>query len=203
MSRKNQFKTFQISSNTNAESKLAYIDIIVEYSLKHGINFEARTITIADEINSELFSKVDAAITLMESGSLATITLKIFSHGGDTCAAMAIAARMRKSKCSFITEGYGQIMSAATLLLASGDKRKIDRNAQFMWHEGSSDLESLKVSEIVNMADQLKKEELTWANEMGKLTKKPAKFWKECGVGVDRYFTAEELVKYGVVDEIF
>jgi hypothetical protein len=73
----------------------------------------------------------------MESEDKSTVTIKINSPGGSTYDAMAIIGRIRSAKCYIVTEGYGQIMSAASLILASGRKRRINKYAFLMWHEAS------------------------------------------------------------------
>ena len=65
------------------------------------------------------------------------ITIRLHSEGGSVYEALAIVGRIEKCKCQIITEGYGAIMSAATLILASGDKRRISRLAWFMVHESN------------------------------------------------------------------
>ena len=110
---------------------------------------------------------------------------------------------MRKSKCQIITEGYGKVMSAATLILAAGKKRRISELCWFMHHEMSADPGSLRASELDAYNAQVQKEMMQLASWMSKFTKKSRKFWLTQGTHIDVYFDAKQLVKFGVADEIF
>lgn len=190
------------SSKTTVDNKLTFAQMNVNWAFEYGVNFTQRTITWSQDIAFPMFDIIDAALTIMEAESKATITLKLHSPGGDTYEAIAVIGRLRKSKCNIVIEGYGHIMSAATLILASGNKRKLDKLAQFMWHSASYGVEG-RHSEIKATVQQVEMEEKMWAKAMAELTNKPEKFWLEKGVHLDYYLNAETLLKYGVIDEIF
>ena len=194
------------SSETSAqkslsESKLSLLSLRLEYLFDFGVNFTDRIITLTEEIEYPMFDILDAALSLMESDSKKSITIRIKSVGGSVCDALAIVGRIKTCKCQIITEGYGEIMSAATLLLACGDKRKISKYSIFMHHEASYELEG-KHSNIKNEVAEMEKEEKQWAKWMAGFTKESEKFWATKGVATNAYFTPEELLKMGVVDEI-
>src|SRR4051812_7142651 len=92
-----------------------------------GINLRARSITITEEIDYKWFIEVDAAMSEFEAQSSKPVTIKISSQGGNVYDALAIVGRLKRSKCMIVTEGYGSIMSAATLIFASGNTRKISK----------------------------------------------------------------------------
>jgi ATP-dependent Clp endopeptidase proteolytic subunit ClpP len=190
------------NSKTTIDNKLAFAQMNINWAFEYGVNFTQRTITWSQGITFPMFDIIDAALTIMEAESGKGITLRLNSPGGDTYEAMAVIGRLRRSKCNITIEGYGHIMSAATLILASGFKRKIDKNAQFMWHSAFYGVEG-KHTEIKAVVKQVEKEEKIWAEEMAKLTNKTTKFWLEKGIHIDYYIDAETLLKYGVVDEIF
>lgn len=170
---------------------------LVEYntSLKH------RMMHITGEINSELYHKFSIGLTELEAISKDPITLRINSFGGSPDDALAIVGLMRSSECEIYTEGYGIVASAATLILAAGDKRTCSDLCVFMWHEGSYELEG-RHKELKVLIKQREKEEKLWARLMGTFSKKPDTFWLREGVGEDRFVTPEELLEYGVIDEI-
>ena len=115
--------------------------------------------------------------------------------------AIAIVGRMKASPCVIVTEGYGMVMSAATMLLAAGTLRKVSKYCWFMHHESAYQVGG-RHSEIKAYVAQAEKEELVWAQWMAELTKKKAAFWQQTGTHIDAYFTAEQLVKLGVADEL-
>jgi ATP-dependent protease ClpP protease subunit len=174
-------------------------------TLEHGIITKQRVIQVVDELDYVNFSRLDLGLSIMEAESKAKITIRILSQGGITYAATAMAARITDSKAYIVTEGYGQIASAATLLLASGNHRRMSRLATFMWHEATITTDDGKHSDTRASLKQLEVEELLWAEEMSRLSKgktTPA-FWSKLGVGIDAYLTPTQLLQYGVIDEIF
>lgn len=190
------------SNRINVDSKLTQIALLLEYAFEHKVDFKNRIIKLSKDIDAEEFDRVDTALTEMESQSRAGVTIKINSSGGEVYHALAIIGRLKKSKCKITTEGYGHVMSAATMILAAGDSRHISKYAFFMHHEASYEVDG-RHSFVKNEVKQKDKEEELWSKWMEELTKTPMKFWLKQGIGKDAYFSAEELLKLGVVDEVF
>lgn len=187
---------------SNVDTKLTQAALLLEYSFGFKVDFKNRIIVICGEIDSNVFEIVEAAMTEMESQSRKAITFKINSPGGEVYQALAIVGRMRNSKCKIITEGYGHMMSAATMILAAGHQRSASKYSFFMHHESSYSVDG-KHSEIKNEVANAEQEEARWSEWMEEFTKKPKKFWKNSGVGTNAYFAADELVELGVIDEVF
>ena len=176
--------------------------MLLSYMVEYGVDFSRRIVNLTGEVDEVMFDILDFALTEMESSSKKSITIKINSPGGDTYQAMAIIGRIKECTCHIVTKGYGQVMSAATLILACGKKRKMSTDGFFMWHEAQYDLSG---KHSANKADvkQVEREEKFWAARMADYSNKDAKFWLEHGIGIDAYFTANQLLKLGVVDELF
>lgn len=192
------------SSKKPADASLSLKALQMEYYLSYGINLRDRILTLTGPIEAPMFDLVDAAMSEFEDDSRKAVTIRIHSEGGSVYEALAIIGRLRASKVTKITtEGYGQIMSAATMILACGDERKISKYAYFMHHESAYGIEYAKASEHRDILEQAEKEENDWANWMAQFSKKSKKFWLETGKRKDAYFTPLELVKLGVADEIF
>ncbi len=189
------------SVKTGVDNKLTQAALILEYAFEYNVNFKERTISISREIDEKEFDRIDNALTEMESQNRKAITIRINSPGGQVYQALAIIGRMKRSQCQIITEGYGHVMSAATMILAAGDKRKISKYAFFMHHEASYGVDG-RHSEIKDMVKQTEKEEEQWCEWMAEFTKKPKAFWMKSGVRVDAYFSANELMELGVADEV-
>lgn len=190
------------TKGTTVDNKLTHAAMLLSYMVEYGIDFKRRTISLTGEVDESMYDILDFGMTEMESQSKKAITIKINSPGGSTYQACAIIGRMKECTCQTVTKGYGHVMSAATLILACGKKRKMSTEAFFMWHESQYDLSGRHSQ---NKADvrQVEKEERYWANRMAKYSNKNEKFWLENGVGIDAYFSAEQLLKIGVVDELF
>lgn len=185
------------------ESKVSQLGLHLEYLFEYGVDFKNRCITLTGDIEAPWFDVIDAALSEMESTSKRAITLRIKSEGGELPEALAIVGRLRNSKCQIVTEGYGVILSAATLILACGGRRKISKYASFMHHESSYELPDNRHTNQKAAVKQAEKEEKLWALWMADFTKKDKKFWYETGQNIDVYFTPDQLLKQGVVDEIF
>lgn len=186
----------------NIDSKLTQAALLLEFSFDYKVDFKNRVIKLSGEVNQEMFDMVESAMSELESQSREGVTVRINSPGGETYQALAIIGRFKRSKCMITTEGYGHIMSAATLILAAGDKRKMSEYSFFMHHESSYEVEG-RHSDIKREVQQAEREEQHWAQWMEKFTKKPKAFWLEQGTGKNAYFTPGQLLKLGVIDEIF
>lgn len=197
-------KSLDISGKATIDNKLTHKALLLTYAFDYGINFNERIINITGDIEFPMFDFLDAAMTEMESNGGSAITIKIHSGGGDVYEAMAIVGRLLQSKCAIHTIGYGHVMSAACLILACGKKgkRKLSRLSEFMWHEASYGIEG-RHSQIKHNVAQMEREEKKWALTMAEFTKKSPSFWIKEGVGLDAFFNAKDLLKLGVVDELF
>lgn len=193
----------KLNPNTSVDNRLTHASMLLGYLFDYGVDFQRRIINLTGEIDKDMFNLLDAALTEMEAGSKSTITVKINSPGGEVYQAMAIVGRLRESKCNIITIGYGAVMSAATLILACGNKRKISTYSWFMHHESGYDLGETSHSQAKAYVAQADKEEKSWAQWMAEFTSKPIDFWLKNGIGTDVYFSAQQLLKLGVVDELF
>lgn len=185
------------------DTKLSQTAMHLEYLFNMGVNFIDRTITITGPIESPWFDVVDAAMSEFERSSRKGVTVRILSEGGSVYEATAIVGRLLKSKCHITTEGYGCIMSAATLILACGGTRKMSDLAVFMHHESSYDPGYQQHSQHKNYVQQAEREEAMWCKYMARFSNQDEDFWKEFGKHLDVYFFADECLEHGIIDEIF
>jgi len=174
----------------------------LQYNFEHNVDFKNRVVRITSDIDAYTYDFVDAALSELESINRKSITIRINSGGGSAYDSLAIVGRIRGAKCQIITEGYGQVMSAATLILASGNKRRFSKYATFMWHQSSYGLDG-KHLDIKNVVEQQEREELLWAKWMAEFSTKDAEYWYNRAVSKDFYLNADECLEHGVVDELF
>lgn len=175
----------------------------LEFSFNRGVDLDNRIIRLTEDIEDHHFDWFDSALTALESESKKTVTIRISSYGGDVYTALGIIGRMQNSTVSKInTEGYGKIMSAATAILAAGDKRSMSKLAEFMHHESSYGVEG-RHSEIVHEVKVSERLSLKWSELMHEFTGIPAAYWLKKGVGNDFYISAEDCLELNIVDEVF
>ena len=173
-----------------------------QYLFEYGVNFKERIITVSDEIGEGSFDQLDSALQEMEAENHNPVTIRIKSPGGSVYEAIAMVGRLKASPCQITTEGYGMVMSAATMLLSAGAVRRVSRYTWFMHHESAYSIGG-RHSEVKAYVAQAEREEQVWAIWMAELTGKSAKFWSTKGIHIDAYFTADQLVELGVADEVF
>lgn len=179
------------------------LEIQIDVALRYGIDINARCIQLIGEIDEGTFCYVDSALTLLEGNNKKAITVKINSEGGSLYDALAIVARIRSSKCRIVTEGYGCIMSAASLIMAAGHKRRMSEFAWLMHHEMSYDAGGTH-EQVKHRVKQLDREEEMWQEAMAKFTKHDKEYWANTGkLGQDLYLNAEQCKVLGIIDEVF
>lgn len=183
-----------------------------EWMYDHGIDIENRIIRVVGAIGSDSseaevesdtfdFGMCEIGMSLLERISDEPITFKINSPGGDCYDALAIIGRMKASPCQIITEGYGHVMSAATLILMAGNVRKMSKYCVPMFHKmsymaaGSHD----DVQDQVNQSD---KEQKLWCGIYEEFSGKDAAWWMLKMKKKEYYPTPQELLELGAVDEL-
>ena len=166
--------------------------------------FDNRIIKISKTIDSEEADKViDQLLKLDTMKSNKDIVFYINSPGGSVSDGMAIYDTMQMVKSDIKTVCIGRCSSMAAVLLSGGTKGKryITPNSEVMIHEVSSfnmgKIGELKINyEHSNTLNERIIKLL--ANNTGK-TSKQVRHDIELK---DRWFTADEALKYGLVDKI-
>jgi ATP-dependent Clp protease protease subunit len=112
--------------------------------------------------------------------------------------------RMVRKDCEINTTGLGQVMSAGTLLLASGTKgkRKIGKNCRVMVHQVSAGTAGPH-HEMINEIAEIQHTQEQYIKCLAAETKMTEAFIKKLfEKKVNIYLSAEEAVKYGLADII-
>lgn len=162
-----------------------------------------RIIFLGTEINDDVSNLVIAQLLFLQSEDAEKdISIYINSPGGVVTAGMAIYDTMQFLKCPITTYCVGQAASMGAVLLAAGTKGKRFAlpNSRIMIHQplgGSqgqaTDIE-IQTKEILRMKKRL--------NEiLADHTGKPIKTIEK-DTDRDFFMSAEEAVKYGLVDEV-
>ena len=135
------------------------------------------------------------------------ITLYISTYGGSADEMFGIYDMMTKVKteCEVHTIGIGKVMSAGTLVLASGTKgkRKIGKNCRVMIHSVNAGQHG-DLHNIENEVKAVKQMQDLYINAMCNethMTKRQIQKLIDRKINV--YLSAEEAIEYGIADEIF
>lgn len=162
-------------------------------------------IQLVGEINPDMFRYFDTALSDMERKGKAKCDITLNSEGGIAMDALAICARIRRSRLEynmkFTITVYGFCASAATLILAYGDKRLMTEEAWCMVHEESRTELSGKVSEIEREGHNMRRQENQWNRLLEQHTKVSAGTWSEINKE-DTYLTPEQCLEMGLIDGI-
>jgi len=132
------------------------------------------------------------------------IELWINSPGGLVTEMFGLYDLIRTLDNRVMTVGFGQVASAAGLLLAAGKYRYVTPNCFFMSHMGEGSMSGdLFTKENQIVFDRLMFDR--WATLMAKHTKHTKKWWMDLHKGETRelWLDAKGMVRHGVVDEIW
>lgn len=203
------------SSEEPGEAQTAPANLIQQML---GQESESRTLLLHGELNEERSSEVIAGILALtkikepkkdlKEGDMPydPLTIYISTYGGNADEMFGIFDLINeaKAKCIVETIGNGKVMSAGTLILASGTKghRKIGRNCRVMLHQVSAGT----FGPLFNMASEieaiqdLQEKYINCLTSCTNLSKRKIKSLLNERVNV--YLSAEEAVEFGLADEI-
>ena len=129
------------------------------------------------------------------------INVVINSPGGDIYDMLGVIDYIESLSVKINTICRGKAFSAAAIILAHGTgTRMMSKRSSVMFHQSSSFL-SGKMSDITAYVDNIKTLENTIYDLLGTKTKKDASWWRE-KMRTDFFLSPEQLVEYGVIDQI-
>lgn len=181
-----------------------------KYNIKNALNGDAE-IDIFGDIDSWWGYNLNQLRYDLSATQGSELTVNISTYGGDVFEALAIGGVLESLQKNITTIGYGLVASAGTVILLSGKKRKMAANSFFMIHNPTA-VTGGEASEMRKTADLLDKIQtqlvdiyVTAIEKNGKLidgdreaTAKKVTKWVEN----ETWFTADEALQYGFVDEI-
>lgn len=162
-----------------------------------------RKIYVIGDIDWEAYENFSKQVTRLELESKKkdeTIFIELASDGGDAHVAIAFASRIRMSPCTIHIVAVGNVASAAVLVLAAGDNRRMATETWCMVHEDTAELNG-SVVELERESKQLRRQEVQWAKLLENLTGTAAEFWEQMHKETT-YLTAENCLELGLVDSI-
>ncbi len=161
-----------------------------------------RKIYILGDIDNESYGRFSRKLARLESESIDPIQIELMSDGGYSYAALAFSDRINNCKCPIYIDAFGLIASAATLILAAGDMRRIAANAWVMVHEDEVALpDGAKVSAIEKHAAHSRRLEDQWNKLMEHYTGTSVEVWALLNLA-ETFLPPSECKSLGLVDEI-
>lgn len=164
---------------------------------------EDRVVFLGDAIDASVANTVIAQLLFLEKQDpKAPITVYVNSPGGHVTAGLAIYDVMQYVQCDIITVCVGLAASMGSIILAGGSKGKRYSlpHSEIMIHQPLGGMEG-QASDIKIAADHIMKTGMTLYGILAKHTGKDIKqVEKDCDR--DNYMSAEEALKYGLIDKI-
>jgi len=129
------------------------------------------------------------------------INVIINSNGGDIYDMLGLIDYIESLSVKVNTICRGKAFSAAAIVLACGTgTRMMSKRSSVMFHQSSSFLDG-KMSDLESYLTNVKNLETNIYNLLADKTKKDAKWWKD-QMKSDFFIPADDLVEYGVIDQI-
>jgi len=178
------------------------LDVLSRYLLKENIDIVGKGIWIEGPISHKNFIKFDKQLKLLECTTEEPLCVYINSGGGDVYSMFAFIDRIQSSSNHIITIGTGLVASAAVPILASGHKRTASRNLTIMHHTASTSYGYNRLPVLKNDIEHVNVLEIKICQFLANNSKKGLSFWTSKGKHTDFYFSAEEALSYGLIDEI-
>lgn len=162
-----------------------------------------RIIFLGSDVNEHTANLIVAQMLFLESEDpKKDIKLYINSPGGSVYDALAIYDTMQFVKCDIETVGIGVQASAAAFLLSSGTKGKryLLHNSTVMVHQPSSGTRGKVTDQEIDLRESLRIKRLLEEIMAKNTGQKVSKIHED--MERDRWMTAEEAQKYGLVDKV-
>jgi ATP-dependent Clp protease, protease subunit len=162
-----------------------------------------RIVFLGGPIDDDVANLIIAQLLFLQSESdKEDILLYINSPGGLVTAALAILDTMNHVKCDVSTVCVGQAASGGAILLAGGEKGKRFAlpNARVMIHQPLGGVEG-QATDIKIHAEEIIKTKNRLNDILAKATGKSKKQIEE-DTERDRFLSAEEARKYGIIDKV-
>jgi len=160
-----------------------------------------RKIYITGEINNDSYEVFSRRFSFLDK-TKGVIYIELMSDGGYSFAALAFYDKIINSDNDVHISAYGLVASAATLILAAGDFRRIAKNAWCMVHEDEPEIpEGARVKQFESIASNARMFEEQWAHLLEENTSASSGKWAELHLN-ETYLTPTECLDLGLVDEI-
>lgn len=161
---------------------------------------EKRILYFHADVSTYSVEKMLIYLEYLNLKSSKPIQLNICSPGGSVDAGLGLYDYIKSSRSKINTHCTGLAASMGAILLAGGAKRTATRNARIMIHQPSSGFIG-KATDIENHANEISRVRKLLSTLISADTGQPFnKVNKD--MNEDLWMTAEEALKYGLIDKI-
>lgn len=189
---------------------------LLEAMFEHGMDLKKRRVflhsgMVNEDIDGALFehgspmSRVVRSLLYLDQTD-GDIELWINSPGGEETEMFGLYDVIQTLDNDVDTVGFGEVCSAACLILACGKTRFVTPNCFFMSHASSAvipaHLDMYSAQQRFAFGERMDKR---WAQLMARHTKHGTKWWSNLHRGETRelWLDAKQMLSHGIVDEIW
>ena len=161
-----------------------------------------RRVMLTGPIDGAVAERICTQLLVLDADGDGDITLFLHSPGGEVDAGFAIYDTMQALRCDVATVCMGFAASMAQFLLCAGTpgKRAAYPNSRILLHQPHGAVQGFAV-DIAIQAEQFTRMRELMAELIAKHSGQPVQRVFEDGER-DRWFTPEEALEYGLIDEI-
>ena len=163
---------------------------------------DQRRVMLTGSIDGKLAERVCAQLLVLESDADTPVTLYLHSPGGEVDAGFAIYDTMQALRCDVATVCLGFAASMAQFLLCAGapGRRFAHAHSRILMHQPLGAVEGYAV-DVAIQAEQFSRARRLMAELTAHHTGQSVERITADG-DRDRWFTAEEALAYGMIDEV-
>ena len=175
------------------------------YTGMDGVDLVHRQLWLHGEIDTGTVGKAMRGLTMMAQMSYEPIELNICSEGGDVEEAFGLVDLIRSLPVQVSTVAWGRCMSAAPMLLVSGDagQREAGQHTQFMLHTVSVGSPYDSHQGLAGLAEATKALQSRYCDLLAEVTAMPKAHWsRQMRAGRDVFFSARQALEWGMIDAI-
>ena len=161
-----------------------------------------RTVYVSGEITEDSFVEFRKKIMNRLNENKKPIEVILTSEGGDAYAALAYYDFITSVDVDIHIRATGLVASAAVIILAAGDVRRMTRSAWVMCHEDQPEFEeNARVKQLERDIAHSRRMEDQWNMLLAFESVIDAKEWARIHE-TETYLSADECLNIGLIDEI-
>ena len=164
-----------------------------------------RNIAFWTDVTQVSVLPIISQIVELEHREKAPIKIHLNTDGGSLHAALALYDVMQMVESEIVVTATGMCASAGLILLAGGDKRYCTKNAQFFYHQPilQNGPEVISTEQMRETAGAYEVSQMTYDNIIKQRFNISESVWQSEFEGrISKYFSAEEALRFGMVDKI-
>jgi ATP-dependent Clp protease protease subunit len=161
---------------------------------------KSRVIQIFGDIDAKQIERILHELQILNKQSSKPIEMRITSSGGFIPLGFAIYDAIRLSKAPVETVVYGEACSMAAVILQAGKRRKATVQSRILIHQVFGQSEGSPKELRVGLKEYLRQQKQIFELLAEKTGKDKKKIARDCQR--EFFMSAEEALKYGLIDEI-